>query len=140
MRYIGIDVAKDTFDVAFPSSNSNYKVVQFVNNEEGVKKFIKKLKQDDRSVLEATGSYSTLLTKRIMESGFEVSVVNPLQDKYFSKMTLRRTKSDASDAEMIAEVWLERCLRSLKSLLQIALTICVNVERSKVNLRNCSSI
>ncbi|MBK6605892.1 MAG: hypothetical protein IPG24_10565 [Leptospiraceae bacterium] len=45
MRYIGIDVAKDTFDVAFPSSNSNYKVVQFVNNEEGVKKFIKKLKQ-----------------------------------------------------------------------------------------------
>jgi len=107
MRYIGIDVAKDTFDVAFPSSNSNYKVVQFVNNEEGVKKFIKKLKQDDRSVLEATGSYSTLLTKRIMESGFEVSVVNPLQTKYFSKMTLRRTKTDASDAEMIAEYGLK---------------------------------
>ncbi|MBK6606476.1 MAG: transposase [Leptospiraceae bacterium] len=83
MRYIGIDVAKDTFDVAFPSSNSNYKVVQFVNNEEGVKKFIKKLKQDDRSVLEATGSYSTLLTKRIMESGFEVSVVNPYRQNIF---------------------------------------------------------
>ncbi|HMV44434.1 MAG TPA: IS110 family transposase, partial [Leptospiraceae bacterium] len=107
MRYIGIDVAKDTFEVAFPSSNSKYKVVQFVNNEEGVKKFIKKLKKDDRSVLEATGSYSTRLVKRIMQSGFEVSVVNPLRIKHFSKMNLSRTKTDSSDAVLIAEFGLK---------------------------------
>lgn len=107
MRYIGIDVSKDTFDVAFPSSNSKYRVVQFLNNEEGVKKFIKKLKKEDRSVLEATGSYSTLLVRRIMDADFEVSVINPLRIKHFSKMNLSRTKTDASDAVLIAEFGLK---------------------------------
>ena len=45
MEYIGIDVAKDTFEVAFPIKKDKYKVIQYSNDEKGVQKFIKKIQE-----------------------------------------------------------------------------------------------
>lgn len=115
MEYIGIDVAKNTFEVAFPVKKDKYKVIQYSNDEKGVRKFIKKIKEGQQSVLEATGSYSTRLTKRIMESGFKVSVINPLQIKHFSRMTFTRAKTDVTDAILIAEYGMKMTPEPTKS-------------------------
>lgn len=102
MRSIGIDVSKSTFAVAYPLKN-DYRVEDFSNDSKGIKKFIGTLQDGDyHCVLEATGTYSTLLTYMLQEALIPVSMVNPKQINHFSKMMLSVTKTDKLDAKLIA--------------------------------------
>ena len=61
MTYVGIDVSKDTFTVAY-SSDKNSKTKTFKNTVKGIHEFIQTVsKEDTHCVLEATGNYSALL-------------------------------------------------------------------------------
>jgi transposase len=53
--------------------------------------------------MEATGKYSHLTANFLHEQGYYVSVVNPVQIKYFMKSQLTRNKTDSIDAKMIAQ-------------------------------------
>jgi transposase len=55
-------------------------------------------------VMEATGSYWMALATDLTQTGFAVSVINPKQAHDFAKALLKRAKTDAVDAETLAEL------------------------------------
>ena len=55
-------------------------------------------------VMEATGSYWLGLATALAEAGFAVSVINALQAHHFAKALLRRAKTDATDAQTLAQL------------------------------------
>jgi len=54
-------------------------------------------------VLEATGAYWCRLALDLHTAGYPVAVINPAQAHYFAKAQLRRSKTDALDAQMLAQ-------------------------------------
>lgn len=59
MTYVGIDVSKLTFVVAYSSAKSS-KTKTFKNTAKGIREFIKTISVDEHHcVMEATGNYST---------------------------------------------------------------------------------
>ena len=55
-------------------------------------------------VMEATGSYWISLATRLVHEGFVVSVINPAQAHHFAKALLKRAKTDAIDAQTLAQL------------------------------------
>ncbi len=105
MVSIGIDISKKVVDVAMYDGN-DYRNSQYENTKKGVRalsKMIKKLKQEVKITMEATGTYYLNYAEGLHEKGYNVSVVNPLIIKRYSQMRLRRTKTDKVDAQIIAE-------------------------------------
>lgn len=105
-NFAGFDVSKKFFDVAV--SNREDLEKQFVYNIEGLASLIQWLPKGCHCVMEATGPYYLQLAIYLHQNGFIVSVVNPLVIKRFSQMRLLRTKTDKSDARMIAAYYLFR--------------------------------
>lgn len=61
MTYVGIDVSKLTFIVAYSSAKTG-KTKTFKNTAKGIREFIKTISVDEHHcVMEVTGNYSTLL-------------------------------------------------------------------------------
>lgn len=103
MTYVGIDVSKTTFVVAY-SSAKNSKVATFPNTVKGVALFIKTISPEEhRVVMEATGNYSMLLAYLLDKKGIVFSMENPLKIKNFARTMLMVNKTDVQDARMIAE-------------------------------------
>ena len=105
-RVLGIDVAKETLDVAL-SDGVRLNYDQFVNTQKGHEELELWLrKQTDSRVhvcLEATGQYSDGVAEYLFAQGFPVSVVNPARIKHYGNSKLRRNKTDKADAQLIAE-------------------------------------
>jgi len=57
-----------------------------------------------RVVMEATSTYWMQPALALYEAGFVVSVVNPTQAHYFAKALLKRAKTDAIDARLLAQL------------------------------------
>ena len=55
-------------------------------------------------VLEATGTYWVTLATTLHQAGFAISVINPAQAHDFAKALLKRSKTDAIDAQTLAEL------------------------------------
>lgn len=101
---VGIDISKNSFDVALPCTNKEgYTHRKFSNNTEGFKKFLEQLLPASNCIMEASGVYYLQLAIFLHEHGMIVSVVNPLTIKRFSQMRLMRTKTDKKDSAIIAE-------------------------------------
>jgi transposase len=105
-RVLGIDVAKETLDVAL-SDGVRLNYDQFVNTQKGHEELEQWLrKQTDSRVhvcLEATGQYGDGVAEYLFAQGFPVSVVNPARIKHYGNSKLRRNKTDKADAQLIAE-------------------------------------
>ena len=102
MTYVGIDVSKATFVVAY-SSAKNSKTKTFKNTTKGVHEFIQTLSANEHHcVLEATGNYSSLLVYLLSQANITVSLENPLKIKNFARVMLSVTKTDETDARLIA--------------------------------------
>lgn len=54
--------------------------------------------------MESSGHYWLPVASHLLRSGVAVSLVNPLEAKYFAKSRLARTKSDPADARTLAEM------------------------------------
>lgn len=54
--------------------------------------------------MEATGSYWITLATVLAEAHFAVIVINPAQARDFAKALLKRAKTDAFDAQVLAEL------------------------------------
>jgi transposase len=104
--FIGIDVAKDKFDVCLIKEDSSSLQKIFNNTHSGFKEFIvwiKKYCNNPWVCMEATGHYSEIFADFLISEGLKVSVVNPVQIKYFAKVKLSRNKNDKVDSKIIAE-------------------------------------
>ena len=102
MTYIGIDVSKDTFVVAY-SPDKNSKTKTFKNTTRGIHEFIRTISKDGHHcVMEATGNYSALLVYLLSEAGITTSLENPLKVKNFARAMLSTAKTDEIDARLIA--------------------------------------
>jgi transposase len=102
---LGIDISKKTFDVALLRAGK-FKHKKFRNTESGFKDlsvWLYRLKAEGLDVcMEATGTYGEALAQYLYDAGFQVSVVNPARIHGFSQGELMRTKTDKSDASLIA--------------------------------------
>lgn len=119
MIYVGIDVASNKHDCCIIDGdgtvlNENF---TFTNNREGFnflfdtvisflpnKKLLDSLPfQGIRIGLESTGHYSTNLISFLKAKGFETTIFNPLHVNLYRKgQTLRKTKTDKTDAKFLA--------------------------------------
>lgn len=102
---VGIDISKDSFDVALPilGKEGSYQHFKFSNKTVGFKQLCKHLVPSSHCVMEASGVYYLPLAVYLHGQGMQVSVVNPLTIKRFAQMRLMRAKTDKKDATIIAE-------------------------------------
>lgn len=105
-EFIGIDVSKEKFDVCLLKDGGCSLQKIFDNIEAGFNEFVEWLNtycQNPWVCMEATGHYSEILADFLALKGIQVSVVNPVQIKYFAKVKLSRNKNDRIDGKIIAE-------------------------------------
>lgn len=102
-QYVGIDVASEWLDVWLHPARI-YK--RFTNDVGGISALLKHLALVEggivKAVLEATGGLEYQAARRMQKAGIAVAVVNPYFTSAFRVMRGKRTKTDATDAEMLA--------------------------------------
>ena len=105
--FIGIDIAKDKFDVSLVHEDQPPQAAMFDNTQKGFnqfRRFLKKRKVTAAHIsMEATGVYYEALAHFLHQQGYSVSVINPLQIKAYAKSQMRRNKTDQVDAAIIAD-------------------------------------
>lgn len=110
MYFVGIDISKYKHD-CFITTETDIIVesLSFENNKDGFQKFLNILNSLDSSIqvrigFEATGHYHLNLMLFLEENNFSFMEFNPvLVKKFISTTTLRKTKTDKTDAKAIAK-------------------------------------
>ncbi len=96
----GADVSARWFDVA-----RDGEVRRFANTPDGIAAclaWLAELGGSARVGMEATGSYHLPLATALQRAGHTVLVCNPLSIARYAEAVLARTKTDATDARLIA--------------------------------------
>jgi len=105
MDVLGVDVSKRSIDVALLRSEK-FKHKKFSNDVSGFGELSRWLVRHDvvhlHACMESTSRYGEALALHLHDAGFEVSIVNPARIKGFAQSELIRTKTDKSDASLIA--------------------------------------
>jgi transposase len=106
MVFCGIDVSAATLAVAVQQQEQPFEQREFDNSAGGHQALIAWLRRRNpaaRVSLEATGVYSMDLALALDQAiGIEVAVLNPKAVNRFAQ-TLRRSKTDTADAQVLAE-------------------------------------
>jgi transposase len=100
--FVGIDVSKDMLDVCMRTSGEKLRVG---NDEAGIAGLVERFRAAPPTlvVVEATGGYEAPLAAALAVVGIPVAVVNPRQVRDFAKAIGRLAKTDAIDAEVLAQ-------------------------------------
>lgn len=107
--YIGIDIAKRTFDVAVHTKSE--KPQRFTNCGEGFADFVNAyadILPHSFIVLEATGGYENALLLHLYDGGFDVHRAHPLRSAHFMRSLRVNGKTDSLDAIGLARYGAER--------------------------------
>jgi transposase len=112
---VGLDIAAKTFAAAWltptagptpartwPQTPAGFAAIQAELRATGV------APAATRVVLEATSSYWVALAVTLHQAGFVGSLVNPAQVHNYAKSLPRRSKTDALDAQLLAQFAAER--------------------------------
>lgn len=103
---LGIDIAKAKFDVALQGPDGRVRRKSCANTPAGFRELEAWLRRHGathvHACLEATGTYGEALATWLADAGHRVSVVNPLVIHAFAASQLSRTKTDRTDAALIA--------------------------------------
>lgn len=99
--FVGVDVAKDTVEVACSDASSR----SFTNSDAGHARLVRWLSSKTvvLVVLEATGGYEESAALALAAAGLPVSVLNPRQARDFARAMGRLAKTDRIDARVLAE-------------------------------------
>jgi transposase len=99
--FVGIDVAKDTLDVALRPTAETWSVA---NDDAGIAALVAQLGAAAPTlvVLEATGPFHGAVTAALAAAGLPVVVVNPRQVRAFAHAVGVLAKTDRIDARVIA--------------------------------------
>jgi transposase len=100
-EFIGIDVSKDSLDIAAQTSGRKW---QALNDEAGIRRLVKELGKAEAAlvVMESTGGYETPLAYALSKAGIPCAVVNPREVRNFARATKKLAKTDAIDAGVLA--------------------------------------
>jgi len=100
-HFVGIDVAKKTFDIHILPSGER---LSLPYDTKGLAKLLKKLPplQETLVVLESTGGYHKRLACELAQAGYAVSVINPKRVRDYAKAAGILAKTDKIDAKVIA--------------------------------------
>lgn len=113
MLYLGIDIAKHNHVASLLGENAKplFKAFAFSNTVDGANSLIEKLSSFITSVsdveigMEATGHYWLSVYSFLVEKGYTVHVVNPIQTDGWRKGTeIRKRKTDIIDSVLIADL------------------------------------
>jgi transposase len=107
--FVGVDIAAQSAMIEWQHPDTE--VVEQMNIEQTRRDFkrltqrLRQLAQPEQTlmVIEATGTYWMALALFLHQAGFVVSVINPAQGRHFARMHLRRTKTDGTDAQLLAQ-------------------------------------
>jgi transposase len=109
--FVGIDIAATTCAVAWMrATDSPTRAISITQTAAGFAALQQRLlaiEADPHAILvvmEATGTYWMRLATHLVDSGFAVSVINPAQAHDFARALLKRSKTDAIDAQTLAEL------------------------------------
>ncbi len=106
MNCVGIDVSSKELVVVISVKGKTRKAKIFENTPAGHQSIIRllsKLKGDVRVCMEATGIYHFDLAVALSRAeGIDVMVINPKAAHNFAKVLMKRSKTDAVDAEILA--------------------------------------
>lgn len=116
MFYIGIDVSKNTLDLAYRTDELDQAkyLFQCSNDQAGFEQFVTEiedlnLKQQPVFVtIEPTGGYEGRCVHHLLAQGWQVALPNPKFIKDFGSSRGRRSKTDRVDAKLICEYGFER--------------------------------
>lgn len=104
MRYIGIDMSKDSFHASFDEKQ----IIEFKNTKEGIRYFLQTLEEKryiklkTKTGVESTGVYHLPFAATLSREGWHVSIINPLiSSRAIQNDSLRRVKTDKKDARII---------------------------------------
>lgn len=104
--YLGIDIAKDKFDVCLIHDEQKWSGV-FTNDKKGFHQLdewlAKRVDEKLQTCMESTGRYGEKLAAHLHQAGHRVAVVNPSRIKHYAQSQLRRNKTDKIDAAVIAD-------------------------------------
>lgn len=102
-NYAGIDVAKETLELALGASGA---VEHFANEPGAHEAIIKRLRDEAVAlvVLEASGGYEFALACALQAAGLAVALINPRQGRDFAKAMGHLAKTDAIDARVLAQL------------------------------------
>lgn len=103
---LGIDIAKGKFEVALQDAHGRVRRKSCANTPVGFRELDAWLHRQHvtqvHACLEATGAYGEALATWLYDAGHRVSVVNPHVIHAFAASQLSRTKTDRTDAALIA--------------------------------------
>lgn len=106
MNYLGIDLAKLTFDATLLMGSGAQHYHSFPNTPEGFTQLDAWLAQHGvkelHACMEATNIYWEALATFLHAQGHTVSVVNPARIKGYAQATMQRNKTDKLDSAIIA--------------------------------------
>lgn len=109
---VGIDVSKEKLDVALLREQGKFRDKVIANNRKGFLELAAWLAKQGVAqahiCMEATGAYWEDLAEFLADTGFKVSVVNPLLIRKFGESLGERSKTDRLDARVIAKFCAER--------------------------------
>lgn len=99
--YVGIDVAKESLDVAVRPTGQVWRAAQ---DEVGIADTVRRLQglKPALVVLEATGGCELAVAAALRVAGLAVAVVNPRQVRDFARSTGKLAKTDRLDAQVLA--------------------------------------
>ena len=106
MIYVGLDIAAEKHNCCILSDEKVVKQFSFSNDMAGFEKFRSCLSapSETKIGLESTGVYGNNLAEFLRRNGYETHIFNPLLiKKSIQATTLRKTKTDKSDARYIAQ-------------------------------------
>ena len=112
MLIIGIDIAKRCHEACIldTSGKMKGKPFSFPNSHTGADTLLSQIQKHNPDSLpiefgmEATGHYWLALYSRLIQDGFTVHVINPIQSDSLRNLYIRKTKTDMVDSFLIAEV------------------------------------
>ena len=120
MLYIGIDVAKRKHDCFITNADGEAleDVFTIQNSKDGFEELFRRIKAHERQPentkvgLEATGHYSDNIIGSLRKIGLQPVILNPLRVNLYRKgQSLRKTKTDKSDARFIARMLIAEDLK-----------------------------
>ena len=127
-QVVGIDIAKDELVCMIGQLDQEFhphygSIHSVANTPQGFKELIKWVKnQGDKDllsqtffVMEATGIYYESLAFFLNQQTYSLAVVVPAKVKHFSKSLEQKSKTDALDARVLAQLGLERKLKPWKA-------------------------
>ena len=101
--FVGIDVSKDTLDIAIRPTNEQFTIANSVGELAALSKRLQALSVA-RIVVEASGGYEVLLVTHLAAAGLPVVRVNPRQARHFAQATNQLAKTDRVDARLLAQL------------------------------------